>query len=692
METNEEQQNFDQLQILAGTLSRKFDECVKHKTQVETRWLKDLRQFHGKNEPDEESRLTAAHKSKLFVNITRNKTIGGEARLISLLFPSDDRNWGIKPTPVPELEDKVGSEEQIEIPADAVGPDGLEGGVTTTEDDLAAAEMSEAKKRSIAMEREIDDQLTECDYNAACREIIHDAATLGTGIIKGPFPIARAKKSWKKVDGDVYALEMREAIKPGVERVNPWNFFPDSTATCIEDAEFIFERRFMTRQQIRSLAKRPGYLTEHIRVLLDSAPQSAGTVSDHRVEVREITGADQGEKGTQYEVIEYHGPIAKEDLLAAGIDLGDDPLIEMMGVVQFCDNHVLRVKLNPLETGELPYSVFCWEPDNTSIFGFGVPYLMASSQKVINAAWRMLMDNAALSMGPQIVMKRGKVEPADGVWEVTARKLWYATDETSTVHDVFGFHEISSHQAELMDIFTRARQIADEETNLPVIAQGEQSAQVTKTFMGMQLLQQNADVVLKRSVKRWDDNITDPTITRFYDWNMQNSEKENIKGDFYIDARGTSALMDRLAMEQGAVQWLQITQGFASILSPKMLQALREAAKSLKLDPDMLVPTDEEAKAMQPQGNPEAELKQAEMQLKQQQLQNVLQLGQSRLDLDRELGMAKIAAQEKLTLEQLYQNLGMEREKLATERQVKGTQMMNQQDEMALKTRMGSGI
>ena len=71
---------------------------------------------------------------------------------------------------------------------------------------------------------------------------------------------------------------------------------------------------------------------------------------------------------------------------------------EVEATVFFAGNRVIKVSLNPMDSDEQPFSVFNWEKDESSIFGFGVPCLMRSAQKVINASWRMMMDNAGLSV------------------------------------------------------------------------------------------------------------------------------------------------------------------------------------------------------------------------------------------------------------------------------------------------------
>jgi hypothetical protein len=61
------------------------------------------RAYWGKYDDSTETSLANSQKSKAFVKLTRHKTNGWAARLSDLLFPTDEKNWGIQPTPLPEL-------------------------------------------------------------------------------------------------------------------------------------------------------------------------------------------------------------------------------------------------------------------------------------------------------------------------------------------------------------------------------------------------------------------------------------------------------------------------------------------------------------------------------------------------------------------------------------------------------------
>lgn len=102
----------DRMSAFGSKLQRLADERVAGRIEIEKRWLEDLYQYNGKYDSETQSRLAAsASKSKVFVNITRPKSNTIEARLVDMLFPTDDKNWGIDPTPVPRLGEALRDED-----------------------------------------------------------------------------------------------------------------------------------------------------------------------------------------------------------------------------------------------------------------------------------------------------------------------------------------------------------------------------------------------------------------------------------------------------------------------------------------------------------------------------------------------------------------------------------------------------
>lgn len=675
----------DRMSAFGSKLQRLADERVAGRIEIEKRWLEDLYQYNGKYDSETQSRLAAsASKSKVFVNITRPKSNTIEARLVDMLFPTDDKNWGIDPTPVPRLGEALRDEDP------AVR-------------DAANMTMAIAKERAESMEREIDDQLKEAKYNIKARDLIHQAVVLGTGVIKAPVVVNNDRRKWGSAGAtsegqEIYSLMQVEDKRPSVEVVDVWNFFPDTNVPTIDDGESVLERHYLTRRQLRNLSKRPGFNLEAVRFLLGTDPKEYRTTSTHLSSLREIAGLPMSDDDKRYEVWEYHGPIDKEDLTACGCEVDEeDPLEEYEGVVWFCGPTVLKAVVNPMESGDYPYSVFCYEKDDAGPFGFGVPYELRDAQRVVNAAWRMTLENGGLSVGPQVVVDRSAVTPADGNWELAPRKVWYFNSNHGTrqVSQVFQAFDIPSRQDQLQNILLTALRLADEETATPIIAQGDNAAHMPDTARGMSMLMNNANAVTRRVVKNFDDDVTTPVIARFYDWNMQFGKRDEIKGDYEVVARGTAALMVKEQQQQALLQFMGMTANPVDAQYMKRPALLRKTAQAMHLDEDELVMTDDELQAAQQQqaeagGGGDLEAMKLDLQYKmhQEKLADIQADREFRLQerqMEMDIAMVKLAQERDLTTEQLRSRL----KEVLMSNQVK---RQNFVDEAMLKMRAGEGI
>jgi len=681
----------EMVQIFGGGIQTLFNKQVALKEEIEQRWLDDLRHYNGVYDKETLKKIDENRKgSRIFVNLTRSKCNTAESKWSDLVLPTDDRNWGIKPTPVPSLVEALTSNKVLQL-VDGTTPTDPNTGEAHQEKDLAEETMKEARKAATLMEDEIDDQLTESNYNATCRDVIHNAVVMGTGIIKGPMVEQRTKKAWIEQAPGQWGLSSQEDYKPTAADVDPWNFFPDMAATRWEDCEFVFERHMMIKKDLRKLAKQPGFMANQIARVLQSEPNARVADISYLNELREINGITQIQQDNRYEVLEYHGPIKKEDLIScgcAGVDI-EDTLEEYEGLVWFCNGIVMKVGLNHMDSNDLPYNVLTWEKDDTHVFGFGVPYRMRGPQKVMNASWRMVLDNAGLSTGPQILINKALVEPSDGVWELSPRKIWWMNSKDPKFRADYAMttFNIDSKQPELTNIFEMAHRLADEETSVPQMQMGgvgadQQQPAMLKTLGGTALWMSANNIMMRRAVKNFDDDITNPFITRFYDWNMQFNEKKEIKGDYSIDARGTSVLLVREMQARNIMEFINAALSMPG--GPQELVTrgvLKNMAKGMQVSVDDVMRTDaesdlaiEEAKQNPPKDPIQQELE-GKMALQQMVIEGknnqilmeaqgslALMEGQRQLALiDREVKLTQIAATGQVDMEKMRSDAGIKK-------------------------------
>ena len=89
---------------------------------------------------------------------------------------------------------------------------------------------------------------------------------------------------------------------------------------------------------------------------------------------------------------------------------------------------------------------------------------------------------------------------------------------------------------------------------------------------------------------------------------------------------------------------------------------------------------------------PEVKQKQEEIQIRREDNQLRHQRELMKLDMEAQLGFARLALEKEMTLEKLYMTLGLEKQKLVKDRQEAATRENNKIAELSLAQATGSGI
>lgn len=600
----ESERLLNKIQAFAETILQKRDEAIAGRASsgVERRWREDEVAFDGLDEINSGGSMLdyatgdayrkpndGPSRSSVIVNIIRSKCEVAEGRFSDVQLPVDDRNWGLKTTPVPELISAMTSDQ----PALDQGGQEIEKPDKTkvTFSDVAKREIEEAKTKMRLMETEIDDQLTECNFNAESRKGVRDAVRLGTCVIKGPSVVKRLKKVWKEhadKEQTVHMLDITEDMKPASKCIDPWKVYPDpNCGDDIKRAAYIWEADTILPRELRLLIGVDGYLADQIYAAMEEEPKRTQVVENKHNQ--KIVQQNTAAQGAPYEIWEYHGDVNREDLEALGCGCEEFEDKSLSACVVFVNDRPVKARLNVIDTGDLPYDFFQWTTTTNSVWGIGIPRMMIWQQRIITSAWRAMMDNAGDSSGANVIVGHG-VSPSDGVWELTGKKIWEAGSEVDDVRNAFIQFQIQNNQADLQNIIDLALKFVDMETGLPMLFQGEK-AELPETLGATNIMVDSNNVSLRSRVKKWDDQITRPHITRFYHWNMQYNEKPDIKGDYNVDARGTSVLLakDQQAQSISEVLELRNDPKIGDVIDWE--KAIKQLFSARKLD---VVLTDEE--------------------------------------------------------------------------------------------------
>lgn len=633
---------------------------------IEDEWLEDEEYYEGiddanRNEmkawrgkplgqatPSDEDKNTRG--STIFLNITRPYCDATSARMGDMLLPTDDKSWGIKPTPKPEMIDikkgeisrlvKKAIEEQM--PND---PDGQGQEITKVTDQLMEEHKAAAESAKL-VEQQIWDWHVECNYHSHNRRVIEDSSKVGTGVLKGPIPKSVTKRVYKEG-----SLKYITDVKPVSMRVDYRNCYPDpACGESIHDGNYFWERDDLTRRKLQALIKNPDYIKEQILKCIEEGPQEATKEFTNNQDSPGLKAGTQARKH-MFEIWYMHGSMKREDLqmidYAWGGEerIGDYPDEYVHVSVTMVNNRVIKAQMSHLDSGVFPYDFMVWQRRTKMPWGIGIARQVRPAQRIIVGAIRHMMDNAGIAGGPMLFMNDLMVVPAEDPTEIKPWKIFVAGPDYEPgmdVKDAIQFLEAPMLQPELEAIVTLGLKFAEDITGLPLIMQGQTNQRTPQTLGGMQMQSNNGSTVLRRTVKNYDDMVTEPHVGRYYDHILEYSEDDELKGEFMIDALGSSALLERDMRDEATLGLGQYVMNPMFGLDPK--KWIAELLKANKLDVSRFEYDDEEWRQIveqmaQPQQDPRTQIAQMQMEGKQAEMQFNAQQKAVESDKDRALKM-----------------------------------------------------
>ncbi len=563
--------------------------------------------------------FTDTEKSRVFVKVTKTKTLAAYGQIIDVLFGNNKFPLTVDPSVLP---DGVAESVHINIDPNAaragealnvatqdtpakpyvIGPDTelkpgetmadlkrrlgplaekletvgeklVEGDGTTPTTVTFHPAMIAAKK----MEKKIHDQLNESGANVHLRSMAFEMALLGTGAMKGPFAVDKEYPNWNE-DGEYEPL-----IKtvPECSHVSLWDLYPDPEARSMDEAEYVVERHRMSRTQLRSLKGRPYFLDEAIEKVVRTGPDYVQKYWEQTMEDNDTTPNSE-----RFEVLEFWGYVDAEILEAHGVEIPSEfaDMDELSCNVWVSGGEVLRFVLNPFKPARIPYYAVPYEHNPYSFFGVGIAENMDDTQTLMNGFMRMAIDNAALSGNLIIEVDETNLVPGQDL-SVYPGKV-FRRQGGAPGQAIFGtkFPNVAN---ENMQLFDKARVLADESTGFPSFAHGQTGVSgVGRTASGISMLMSAANGSIRTVVKNVDDYLLRPLGKSFFAFNMQFDFDPDIRGDLEVRASGTESLMANEVRSQRLMQFLQVAQN--PVLAPfaKMDYIIREIAKSMDLDPD----------------------------------------------------------------------------------------------------------
>lgn len=610
----QEKKRKQQLQDLAGQVESKFLQDMNHRTRKEREWaiaeqliLGSTFRFFGRENNTDQPFTNGPMSDTQGLgkglgddppghNIVRPKLKIAKAQLEMLQFGAGtDKNFTVRAKE--EAEDYATLQNQPAYHNDGQTPVTNEQGEPMTIGQLVnlvnAKEASAAKQ----MDEEIFSQLQHCKYGQKIRDGFDDELLYGTAVYRGPVNNVKCNKNRRSMqtsDGKtVWITSYSETPSPDFDIIKPWFFYPDHRALTIDEAEHATVVWLHTAKTLRNLTKREGFFKDEITELLKAKPISS------YYQGFKIRSADYGNDylKDKYVVLEWHGTVGIDDLKNLNIEPPyENPLDVYRAEIWVCQGRVIFASLEMLEADdELPFAVSVWEKDPSNFFGFGA-VLLRDPQRVVDKLVKMILDNAGLIALPQAVVNKEMCKPIDGKPELTPGKIWYTEYPNGKAGDFIQFFEVPEQLDKLTGVLNLFKDFGNEESLIPLIQGGLADPQIADAgATGMAMIMQASTSVLSSKAREWDDCITKKIVSWFYEWNMQYSQKEEIKGDYEVDVQTSTSYLNKVMgqrdLERLCLEFAQ-NQELQDLLIPDELYRAR--LSSMNVPYDLIVRSQEE--------------------------------------------------------------------------------------------------
>ena len=595
-------------------IMERYSRAEDYRRQDEERWLRAYRNYRGIYGP--EIQFTEAEKSRVFIKVTKTKTLAAYGQIADVLFAKNSFPISIDPTELPDgivedvsfdpaLPEELREDKKTqpvspygfrgdgkELPAGATSKtlqellnpeldkklepiNGLQPTAGTTP---TAVTFSPAMIAAKKMQKKIQDQLEESSASKHLRNTAFEMALFGTGIMKGPFAVDKEYPSWDDETGEYSPIFK---TMPQVSHVSVWNFYPDPDANNMDEAQFVIERHKLSRSQLRALKRRPYFRSSVIEEVISFGENYVKSyweddLSDYAPE----SGVER------FEVFEYWGMVDVAMLMEQGVDIPREleDADELQANVWICNGKLLRMVMNPFKPAKIPYMAAPYELNPYSFFGVGIAENMDDTQTLMNGFMRMAVDNAVLSGNLLIEVDETNLVPGQDL-SVYPGKV-FRRQGGAPGQAIFGT-KFPNVAGENLQLFDKARVLADESTGFPSFAHGQTGVQgIGRTASGISMLMGAATGSIKNVIKNVDDYLLRPLGEGMFRFNMQFDFDPEIKGDLEVKARGTESLMANEVRSQRLMQFMQVASQPALAPFAKFQYIIREIAKSLDLDPD----------------------------------------------------------------------------------------------------------
>ena len=607
-------QNSPIAQGLGSHVRHRWEMMREHfRDELEDRLIDCLRARNMEYDPNKLAEIREHGGSEIFMGIVSAKCRTATAWLRdTLLGQGEDKPWSLSATPIPEVPPDIAQNMQNIMRQNLMAyyeagnapptQDELKQLASGMKDTAMRAMKFQAEQRVERMEKKMEDQMTEGGYTKALFEFTNDIATFPYAIMKGPTP--RKRKTMKYVEG---GLGVVEVIRDEWERVDPFKFYWCPWGDDIQNMPVI-EVHHLTREDVENMIGVEGYDEAAVRsILIDFGAGGMNWLDEEHQEYEDVTSVDMDEASSDVvAAVQLWDTIPGDLLLDWGLSEEEipDPQKSYPCEVWMVNNTVIRAVLNYDPLGRKPYYVTSFEKVPGRLDGNGVSDLCMDAQNMCNAAARALANNMGISSGPQVGVNISRLPPGEDITQMHPWKIWqFQASDYNDSSPPMTFFQPNSNAAELLGVFDKFMNLADEVSGIPKYMTGSHVPGAGRTSSGLSMLMSNAGKSIKQVISNIDFDVLRPMLERQYQRNLRYADDPDLIGDVQILARGAMSLVvkETEAVRKNEFLRLVLESPIAQQIVglPGTAELMRDMAGNLNTNVDRLVPSREDVQKQQ---------------------------------------------------------------------------------------------
>jgi len=446
---------------------------------------------------EDDTKGTGAARAKkaagLFIGSTRNKVRAARAKINDALFGSGKLPFDTSPT-----------NEELAPFADAV------------EDILT-------------------EQFERMGLKALLKTGVNTLATYGTGFMFGPF-VRTETLVETRADNSLGVTQLvedkYEFDVPYFDLANTLDVFPDPEARDLGSGLGVFWATMESPHTVAAWKNDRRYT--NINLALQAPGDNVATGgSEHAGQMR--ANVDYWHKNSRIKVARFFGKVPKS-LMPGAAPAEDAAPAAPAGSGEMVDAVVIMAGGVVVKVDESPYRGksagmrAVYEAVEHEMWGVGVAENNAPHQKVVNAAFRLVMEGKGMALLGTASVDRSKFAATEDFRKYPGKVYQFKPNLSPDERKTAIIHHVEPDITDgWRDMIGMSEQFSDDDTGITKYTQGDDSSHLNKTATGISMIMSASSLPIKEVIQNVDDMWIEEIVERTIAWNLKYLDVETVR-------------------------------------------------------------------------------------------------------------------------------------------------------------------